>query len=202
MEKQRIPFPDPCSSLPDERDSSTNQRKQRRGAFWEDRYHATAVESGEHLIECLVYIDLNMVRAGVVGHPKQWSFGGYREIQNPKQRYGIIDYARLITVLGMKTPGGVQESCKGRVEEALCREEQCRQAKWTESLAVGSEQYVGGIQRELGVRAKGRKVTEAGGSHQLRESEIAYRCQYEDEKGLLRLNNTFLWNLTSDSSAP
>ena len=27
-----------------------NQRKSRRGAFWEDRYHATAVESGEHLL--------------------------------------------------------------------------------------------------------------------------------------------------------
>jgi len=36
-----------------------NQRKQRRRAFWEDRYHATAVESGECVIQCLVYIDLN-----------------------------------------------------------------------------------------------------------------------------------------------
>ena len=26
-----------------------NQRKNRKGAFWEDRYHATAVENGEHL---------------------------------------------------------------------------------------------------------------------------------------------------------
>jgi putative transposase len=160
------------------------------------------VESGEHLVQCLVYIDLNMVRAGVVRHPEQWSFGGYREIQNPKQQYGIIDYPRLITVLGMKTLGGVQESCKERVEEALCRKEQCRQAKWTESLAVGSEQYVGGIQRELGVRAKGRRVIEEGGSHQLRESETAYTSQDEVEKGLLRSNNTFLWNPTSDSSAP
>jgi putative transposase len=41
-----------------------NQRKGRKGAFWEDRYHATAVDSGIHLIQCLVYIDLNMVRAG------------------------------------------------------------------------------------------------------------------------------------------
>ncbi len=40
-----------------------NQRKMRKGAFWEDRYHATAVESGNHLLQCLVYIDLNMVRA-------------------------------------------------------------------------------------------------------------------------------------------
>ena len=37
-----------------------NQRKMRKGAFWEDRYHATAVESGNDLLQCLVYIDLNM----------------------------------------------------------------------------------------------------------------------------------------------
>ncbi len=46
-----------------------NQRKKRHGAFWEDRYHATAVDTKEYLIQCLVYIDLNMVRAGAVNHP-------------------------------------------------------------------------------------------------------------------------------------
>ncbi|MBI3620994.1 MAG: transposase, partial [Nitrospirae bacterium] len=49
-----------------------NQRKGRKGAFWEDRYHATAVETDGHLIRCLVYMDLNMVRAGVVAHPAEW----------------------------------------------------------------------------------------------------------------------------------
>ncbi len=48
-----------------------NVRKNRHGAFWEDRYHATAVDSGYHLINCLIYIDLNMVRAGVVKHPSE-----------------------------------------------------------------------------------------------------------------------------------
>ena len=42
-----------------------NQRKTRKGAYWEDRYHATAVETDNHLIQCLLYMDLNMVRAGV-----------------------------------------------------------------------------------------------------------------------------------------
>jgi putative transposase len=39
-----------------------NQLKRRHNAFWEDRYHATAIEADEHLRRCLVYIDLNMVR--------------------------------------------------------------------------------------------------------------------------------------------
>lgn len=63
-----------------------NQRKRRKGAFWEDRYHATAIESGEHLRRCLVYIDLNMVRAGAVTHPAEWAFGGYHEIQGNRRR--------------------------------------------------------------------------------------------------------------------
>ena len=67
-----------------------NQRKKRKGAFWEDRYHATAVETNHHLISCLTYIDLNMVRAGAVAHPSQWESCGYQEIQKPRERYSII----------------------------------------------------------------------------------------------------------------
>jgi len=39
-----------------------NQRKNRKGAYWEDRYHATAVESGDHLARCMVYIDIHPVK--------------------------------------------------------------------------------------------------------------------------------------------
>jgi len=66
-----------------------NRRKKRLGAFWEDRYNATAVDKEEHLLRCLVYIDLNMVRAGVVKHPAEWPFSGYDEIQN-QRRYSFI----------------------------------------------------------------------------------------------------------------
>ena len=72
-----------------------NRRKGRKGAFWEDRYHATAVERGDYLVRCLVYIDLNMVRAGVVQHPSEWDCCGYAEIQEPPLRYAIIDRERL-----------------------------------------------------------------------------------------------------------
>lgn len=30
-----------------------NERKNRHGAFWEDRYHASAIEPDEHLHRCL-----------------------------------------------------------------------------------------------------------------------------------------------------
>ena len=80
-----------------------NQRKNRNGAFWQDRYHATAIESGNHLWQCLVYVDLNMVRAGVVDHPAKWQWGGYNEIQYPKARYRLIDHNLLQRLLNVDT---------------------------------------------------------------------------------------------------
>jgi len=41
-----------------------NRGKGKQGAFWADRYHATAIERDEHLHRCLTYIDLHMLRAG------------------------------------------------------------------------------------------------------------------------------------------
>ena len=35
-----------------------NRRKNRKGAYWADKYHATEVESGDHLARMFVYIDL------------------------------------------------------------------------------------------------------------------------------------------------
>jgi putative transposase len=47
-----------------------NKRHGRRGYFWGDRFKSVIVEKGETLINCLAYIDLNPVRAGIVERPK------------------------------------------------------------------------------------------------------------------------------------
>jgi REP-associated tyrosine transposase len=37
-----------------------------------DRDRATAIQADDHLHQCVAYIDLNMMRAGVVKHPREW----------------------------------------------------------------------------------------------------------------------------------
>jgi REP-associated tyrosine transposase len=96
-----------------------NQRKNRQGAFWEDRYHATAIEADEHLHRCLVYIDLNMVRAGVVNHPLRWKHGGYREIQDPPERYALLDLQELTALRGFAKVGDFQKAHRQWIEHAL-----------------------------------------------------------------------------------
>jgi putative transposase len=177
-----------------------NQRKKRKGAFWDDRYHATAVESGEHFIKCLVYIDLNMVRAGVINHPSEWSFSGYNEIQNPSQRYSLINRERLMEVLGIKDNGQLCKFHKQRVEEVLKEGSIVREAELTESIAVGSKAFVAATQEKLGIKAKGRKVMVNGEGYALMESQSSYNDVIDPKKGTLRTKNAYLWNVYPDKS--
>jgi putative transposase len=39
----------------------------------------------------MIYIDMNMVRAGIVNHPADWKQSGYKEILSDKKIYSIID---------------------------------------------------------------------------------------------------------------
>lgn len=174
-----------------------NLRKERRGAFWEDRYHATAVESGEPFRRGLAYIDLNMVRAGVVAHPEQWPDCGYVEIQHPKARYGIIDFGRLMELMGVSRLEQLQQACREPIEEAIQRKQLERQSQWSESLAVGSTAYVEAVQKQLGPRARGRDVMPAETGGQLREDAVAYGDNFEGEKSRLSLENTRFWQLLS-----
>jgi len=43
-----------------------NKRHNRRGTLWGERFKSVIVEDGATLINCLAYIDLNPVRAGIV----------------------------------------------------------------------------------------------------------------------------------------
>jgi putative transposase len=176
-----------------------NQRKKRGGAFWEDRYHATAVESGQHFRQCLAYIDLNMVRAGVVTHPEQWADCGYLEIQHPKARYRNIDYERLMELMGTRDIAQLQQVCRQQIESELAEMSLERQSQWSESLAVGSSAYVEMIQKKLGVQAKGREILPVGAGFQLREKEASYRPLFDGEKGYLSLENMLFWDLSNDS---
>jgi putative transposase len=168
-----------------------NQRKQRKGAFWEDRYHATAIESGEHLLRCLVYIDLNMVRAGVVSHPQEWVHGGYREIQGQRRRNRLLDLDALVDAAGLSTLQALADHHGSWVGEALRTNALQRDEAWTRSLAVGSEEFVLKTQSLLGVRGKSRAIIASGDCCVLRESDEGYGEDFPAKNQSIVEKNTY-----------
>lgn len=152
-----------------------NQRKNRKGAFWEDRYHATAIQCDEHLIKCMTYIDLNMVRTGLVKHPSEWEFSGYQEIQNPRQRYRIIDYEAMLKLFNFSDLDHMKESHQAWVTEALKHDQLKRQSQWTQSIAVGDKEFLNAVKDSLNHKVRGRDVVVAEtGAYQLRETQKLY----------------------------
>ncbi len=171
-----------------------NQRKKRNGAFWEDRYHATAIESGKHLIRCMIYIDLNMVRAGAVRHPYEWPFSGYQEIQNPPKRGGLLDRPSLMKLCEEKDEGRLKNALKEFMEEILAQNKMEREAKWTESVVIGERSFVEETKEKLGIKAKGRKIIAGNGEFLIKETQQPYEANFDPKKVHLNVDNTFFWN--------
>ena len=156
-----------------------NRRKHRSGAFWEDRYHCTMIEDGQHLLNCIQYVDLNMVRAGVVAHPAAWPWCGYAELVGQKTRYRLLDVERLLELLGIPDLESFAEQYRTRIEQAIAEKRLQREKRWTESIAVGSRSYVRGIAEA--VRYRGRykpRIEEAAdGSWSLWETPSKYHSR-------------------------
>lgn len=138
-----------------------NSANNRKGAFWEDRYHATAIESGPYLNQCTLYIDLNMVRAGVVDHPSHWRCSGYSELHKTSVGYNILSFKDLKVLYGFSTKEEFKKMRTEWVEEALGQNLYSeRDENWTSSVGVGSESFLARLKGELGVKGRALRALE------------------------------------------
>lgn len=151
-----------------------NIRKRRKSAFWGGRYHSTMIAGGEHLWNCMRYIDLNMVRAGVVSHPSEWRWCGYNELTGARQRYRLLDMAELLELHDGCLQADFQENYRQAIAESIASAELEREAMWTESIAVGSEAFVREIEEKTRNRAKMELAETPQGTWTVRETRLAY----------------------------
>lgn len=54
-----------------------NYTYKRTGTLWEGRYKATVIDSDQYLLTCMRYIELNPVRADMVGRPSEYLWSSY-----------------------------------------------------------------------------------------------------------------------------
>lgn len=151
-----------------------NRRKKRKGAFWEDRYHATAVCSGDYLLQCMLYIDLNMVRAGVVNHPSEWKWGGWQEIHHSKDRYRIIELENILRFLDGYDEQQFLETYDALLQQSLTKLEKVDE--WSESVAIGDKEFVETIQKKIRGRTVSKKPI-------LKEGVLTIRADQESDHG-------------------
>lgn len=132
-----------------------NRRKKRSGAFWTGRFHTTLIQNGSHLSRCLFYIGLNMVRAGVIKHPKEWKWSGFNEHMGLKKRYLIIERASLLNCMEYHTDAkSFQEWYIKTINSQIEAGNLKREAYWSEAVAVGGKSWIEEISKNLPVRKR------------------------------------------------
>jgi putative transposase len=128
-----------------------NRQQQRTGTLWEGRYRSTLIQTERYLLSCMVYIDLNPVRAGVVadaGDYRWSSFGHYAGLRHDKLvtphplywQLGNTPFAREVAYGDL-----VRAGISGEVQQALT---DSTMRGW----AFGDADYVADLQRRTGRR--------------------------------------------------
>ncbi len=129
-----------------------NLRKGHEGSVWEHPYHCTRIQNGMHLLNCLRYVDLNMVRAGAVKHPTEWRWCGYDELAGQRKRYRIVDEDRLLFLTGFSSMLEFAAFYRASIEDCLAARSPVREPYWTEAVAVGSQDFVDAAERSTAYR--------------------------------------------------
>ncbi len=72
-----------------------NDRHQRSGSLWEGRFRSSVIDSDRYLLTCSRYIELNPVRAGIVGDPAHYRWSSYAHHVGLRSDPLISDHALL-----------------------------------------------------------------------------------------------------------
>ena len=128
-----------------------NQRYKRTGTLWEGRYKSAVVSRDEYLMVCGRYIEMNPVRAGMVGSPKEypWSSYRFRAFGKPDQ---LLDEDPWYQGLG-SIPEERQRAYRSWVSASFSRGEwdQIRDAT-QKGRVIGSTRFQNHVESMLGRR--------------------------------------------------
>ncbi len=123
-----------------------NDTQQRTGTLWEGRYKSTVIQAERYLLACMVYIDLNPVRAGLVAQARDypWSSHGHYTGQRIDK---LITPHSLVWALG-NTPFAREAAYAELVQRGISP---VQQTALTDSVlrgwALGESDFVADLQK-------------------------------------------------------
>lgn len=132
-----------------------NKLEKRTGSLWEGRYKSSPISTNEYLLACCRYVELNPVRAGIVGDPAGYRWSSYgSKIGNENQEWLDFDPSYM----------GLESSAKKRAETYReWVEETIPEGEWElirQSLQrgqlTGSNKFVDEIEQKIEKRVEFR----------------------------------------------
>jgi putative transposase len=142
-----------------------NRRHRRTGSLWEGRFRSSLVETETYLLTCYRYIELNPVRARMVGHARDYRWSSYGANADGQASLFVQPHA-LYTALAARAKdrraayralvsAGVDDQALERIRHAA-----------NGGFALGSDAFVADVEAALKRRARagvpGRPARPAG----------------------------------------
>lgn len=123
-----------------------NDTQSRSGTLWEGRYKSTLIQTERYLLTCMAYIDLNPVRAGLVGAPQDYPWSSHLHYLGARQDRWITPHA-LYWELG-NTPFAREAAYAELVQDGV---NPVQQAALTDATlrgwALGEADFVADLQK-------------------------------------------------------
>jgi putative transposase len=134
-----------------------NQQQERTGTLWEGRYKSTLIQAERHLIACMVYIDLNPVRAGLVRDPADYPWSSHNHYVGVRSDRLVTPHP-LYWALG-NTPFARDATYAELVRTGISAQQE---SAFTDSAllgwALGEPDYVADLQRRTARRVSKTKA--------------------------------------------
>ena len=124
-----------------------NRRHARTGTLWEGRYRSTVLQPERYLLACMVYLDLNPVRAGLVQQPADYAWSSHAHWVGLRNDRWLAPHA-LYWALG-NTPFAREAAYAALVQAGLGAS---MQTSLTDSAlsgwALGDTEFLEGLQQQ------------------------------------------------------
>ncbi|GAB4211022.1 MAG: transposase [Rhodoferax sp.] len=134
-----------------------NQRHQRTGTLWEGRYKSTLIQTERHLLACMVYIDLNPVRAGLVVQARDYPWSSHSHYIGLRTD-PLITAHPLVWELG-NTPFAREAAYAQMVQAGLdARQTQALTQATLKGWALGDAEFVAHLQTQTQRRVSPGRV--------------------------------------------
>ena len=163
----------------------------RRGRFWADRFKSVVLEDRRAVLDCMLYVELNPVRAGLVQRPEEWHGSSLfvREIgedgwlkplkdllEQPTEQKALREYREHVYYRGnVPTKPGQRaiaqevldkEIARGFVTRGLYRK---RLGYFVDGLAIGAEVFIrdqlARLREEGRYKRRKNPIPQLGGIH-------------------------------------
>ncbi len=123
-----------------------NRTHQRSGTLWEGRYRSTVVQADSHFLQCMVSMDLNPVRAGLVSLPSVYPWSSHMHYIGQRVDRFLVPHA-LFWALG-NTPFAREAAYSALVQAGLTPAQQVDVSHAAlQGWALGTPEFVSQLQK-------------------------------------------------------